>query len=83
VRLGRGRAVQHQAELLAAVPVQHVVAAQRVEPGRGGPLEQLIAGLVPVRVVEFLEMIEVEQDDREGPPGGLGPDQGGVPGAPR
>src|SRR5205807_573920 len=56
---------EQQDELVPAVPEQHVVSAHElVDPGRQ-LLEDLVAATVPVGVVDALEVIDVEERDRE------------------
>ena len=59
---------QDQRELLAAVPGQQVGGAQALVGLAAQRPEQAIAGLVPVTVVEDLEVVEVDQADRDRAP---------------
>ena len=67
-RDGRARQVrlahQHD-ELLAAVAGDGVRLANRALDGARERLERLVAARVPVRVVEALEMVDVDHDDRQ------------------
>ena len=55
---------QQQRELLAAVASQDVALAELVAPGRTDLDQEAVAGLVAVRVVVALEVVEVEERDR-------------------
>ena len=56
---------QRDDELFAAPPREHVTLAQRLADHRGEISEQHVAGIVPVRVVVRLEVVQVDQrDDR-------------------
>ena len=52
-------------ELLAAIARGQVGAAHVVDQGPCEGGERQIAGVVPVRVVEHLEVVDVEHEDRE------------------
>jgi len=54
---------QH-AELVAAEPGNHVLLVERRPQPLGDLLQQAVAGVVPERVVDLLEVIEVDQDHR-------------------
>src|SRR3954453_21120152 len=64
-RLGLVAAGHRERELLAAVAREQVGGAQAHGPGRGGLLEQPVAGEVPVLVVVGLEVVEVEDGDAQ------------------
>ncbi len=53
-------------ELVAAEPRQHVAAAETAREPAGGGLQQRIAGLVTEGIVDQLEPIEVEAEQRQG-----------------
>ncbi len=55
---------QEQAELLAAVAGEQLTGPEQRGPGRDGLAEQQVPGLVAVRVVEALEVVEVQQGHR-------------------
>ena len=60
--------VQDDGELVAAEPGEQVRGLQVVERGGeagGHRLEQLVAGAVPERVVDLLEVVEVDQREAE------------------
>ncbi len=58
-------AADEHGELLAAVARRHVGVAHRVAQRRPDAPQHVVAGLVPVAVVELLEVVEVEHDERE------------------
>jgi hypothetical protein len=58
------RVVDEHGELVAAEPRHGVAAARGVEEPLGGDLEQPVARLVPHRVVDLLEVVEVAEDGR-------------------
>ena len=60
-RFGRARALQEDRELVPAQPYQHVVRAQAVPQALGDLDQQLVTGVVPERVVDLLEPVQVEQ----------------------
>ena len=63
--LGIGRARRDDGELVPAESGDRVrIADQRAEPVTE-PLEEQVAALVAERVVDLLEAIEVEQEDRD------------------
>jgi hypothetical protein len=61
---GRGSR-HHQRELVAAEAGEHLGAAQLRPPGASQGAQQLIAGSVPLQVVDALEPVEVDQRDRD------------------
>ena len=63
---------QHEQKFLAAPPDQDVVGADRSPQQVADVAQQLIARLVPERVVHLLEAIDVDQDAAERPPFALG-----------
>ena len=61
-----GDVVQQQAELVAAEARDRVGRPDGLAESRRDARQQLVAGVVPERVVDLLEVIEVdEQDGRE------------------
>ncbi len=56
---------QHHRELIAAEPRDRIGRAQRVAQARRHFLQHLIAGVMPERVVDLLEAIEIEQQHGE------------------
>ena len=58
---------EHGDELVAAQAGQRVAFAQRVAQALRDDDQQLVAGLVAVRVVHFLESVEIEIDERQQP----------------
>ena len=65
VRGGDVGVPQHDGELLAAEPDEHVL-DPHAAPHRGGDRrEDLVARAVPVPIVDLLEQVEVEHDDRQ------------------
>ena len=64
-----GRAVEHEHELVAAVAGERVGAVDARPQALRQRADQLVAGLVAERVVDRLEVVhvEVEQRDRRGP----------------
>ena len=58
---------QQQDELVAAVAARDVLGAQGVAQRGGDRLEDLVACLVPVLVVDLLEEVDVDEDDPERP----------------
>src|SRR6059036_863989 len=63
--LARGVLAQ-DGELVAAEPAEGVVGTQRRGHPRGDLAQHRVAGVVAEAVVDALEAIEVEEDDREG-----------------
>ena len=61
---------QHDAELVAAQPRHHVFVAQHARQARPDLLQQLVAEVVAERVVDLLEVVEVDQHHAEGPADG-------------
>jgi hypothetical protein len=62
VEIGPG---QDQRELVAAEPRHRVDVAERAAQARRDELEHAIAGVVPQRVVDLLEPIEIHHEQRE------------------
>ena len=56
---------EHDRELVAAEPGQRVALAQRAAEALGDDLEQLVAVVVPERVVDLLEAVEVDEQHRD------------------
>ena len=56
---------QHDGELVAAEARQRVVGAQQLREPRPDLLQDLVAGVMAQRVVELLEAVEVDQQQRE------------------
>ena len=54
---------QRDTEFLAADPPDEIVAAQRAAGGVAEYPKHLVAGGVPVGVVDLLEPVEIEQDE--------------------
>ena len=63
--VGQRRAGQDDGELFATVAGGQVHLADRLAERRGHVSQDLVAGLMAVRIVEFLEMIDVDHDQRE------------------
>jgi len=63
--LGAGQVVEEDRELVAAEAGDGVVRAQLVGQAGADRRQQQVAGLVPVRVVDLLEAVEVEEQDGE------------------
>ena len=61
---------QQDGELVAAEPGQHVARPQRGAQPRADLAEQVVAGVVAEAVVDLLEPVEVEQQQRGRAPGG-------------
>ena len=59
VGVGRGR--QQDGELVAAEPGDRVARAQDAGDARADELQQLVAAVVAERVVDLLELVEVEE----------------------
>ena len=57
--------VEHDGELVAAEPRQRVARAQRLLQARAELAQHLVAGVVAERVVELLEAVEVDQQQRD------------------
>ena len=70
----RARVAQQDDELLAAVACRHVVLAHGPDDGRADGSQHLVAVVVPVRVVERLELVDVDHQrrPRRRPPAGAG-----------
>ena len=64
-RLGRGRAREQDAELLAPVPVDHVLGPDVQGEDAGHGLEELIPRRVSVGVVDRLEVVDVDHRERD------------------
>ena len=60
-----GRRRRQDAELVAAQPRDGVAVAQAVDEPLGDELEQLVAVLVAERVVDLLELVEVQHQERQ------------------
>ena len=61
----RRRAGDHHRELVAAEAGDHVAGAQHAAQALGDDLEQAVAGPVAERVVDDLEVVEVDEQDRD------------------
>ena len=61
----RARVAQQDDELLAAVPGRDVVLADRRDDRATDRAEHLVAGRVAVRVVEHLELVDVDHQDAD------------------
>ena len=57
--------LEHDRELVAAEPRERVVVAQQLLQPRADLAQHLVAGVVAERVVELLEAVEVDQQQRE------------------
>ena len=66
-RLRHGRIRQQTGEFLAAEPAEQIARPYRRRNQVAERLEHAIAGLMPGRVVDLLEAIEIEQQQRRGP----------------
>ena len=64
-RLGVGRVGQDDRELVAAEAGEHVAGAQHRAQTRADLLEHEVAGAVAERVVELLEAVEVDEQQRD------------------
>ena len=60
----RGAGHQHR-EFLAAEPPNHIAVAHAVFRDRGDPPQHVVADRMAVAIVDQLEMVDVEQRDRE------------------
>ena len=60
---------QQDAELVAAEPRDHVLLSERRAQALGHLLQQAVAGVVAERVVDLLEVIEVDQHHGRRPAG--------------
>jgi len=69
--VARVRVHEHRAELVAADPDEHVRTAQQAGQPRAQLPEQLVAGGVAEGVVDLLEMVEVDEQEREAAPAGV------------
>src|SRR5438093_6693007 len=58
---------EEQRELVASDPESAVVAAHELLEQGAELLEHAVADHVPVKVVDLLEVVEIEEDEREGP----------------
>ena len=58
-------ALDHDHELVAADAAQRAVVADRVGKTRGGHLQHDVAGVVAERVVDGLEVVEIDKENRE------------------
>ena len=58
---------QHERELVAAEPRRQHVGREGLPQPAGHALQQAVAGRVAEAVVDLLEAVEIEHDDREGP----------------
>lgn len=68
-RRRRGRRVVHlqqDAELVAAQPRDRVLRAHHLRQSVGRGDQELVAGLVPHRVVDGVEVVEVQEEHRQG-----------------
>ena len=63
--LGLVAGVEHDRELVAAEPRERVAGPQRLLQARADLAQHLVAGRVPERVVELLEAVEVDQQQRD------------------
>ncbi len=68
-RAGGVAVVEQQRELVAAEARQRVLLARRGLQARGDVLEQQVAGGMAERVVDVLEAVEVEEEERHVPAG--------------
>ena len=57
--------VEHDRELVAAEPRERVARPQRLLQARADLAQHLVAGVMPERVVELLEAVEVDQQQRD------------------
>ena len=57
--------VEHDRELVAAEPRERVAGPQRLLQARADLAQDLVAGVVAERVVELLEAVEVDQQQRD------------------
>ncbi len=64
---------QHGDELVAAEAGQHVLRPQQRLQAPGHLAQQLVAGAVAERIVDALELVEVDEQQRAGAPGRAGP----------
>ena len=73
--LGFGRVAvgEHDDELVAGVAGADVVGPQRAGEELGDALQRRVAGRVPVLIVDALELVEVEHDQRQRPVAAPGP----------
>jgi hypothetical protein len=60
-------------ELIAAQPRHNVGSADNTPKARGDCLQENIAGVVAKRVIDLLESVEIDEQEREAPLGGLRP----------
>ena len=60
-----GRLVEQERELVAAEASQRVCGPDRLRETRRNHLQQLVAGAVTERVVDLLEAVEVDEENRE------------------
>ena len=73
-----GQPAQQHGELVAAEPGERVAAAHDALQARGDLLQQAVARVVPERVVDLLEAVEVDQQQRGGLAAALGRGQRGL-----
>ena len=67
-----GEVAHEDTELVAAETRHEIVVAERVGQPRSDRRQQLVAEVVPERVVDLLEVIEVHEHHREAPALGVG-----------
>ena len=67
--LGGPEVGAEQHELVTAQPADRVARPHHVLQPAGDDLEHFVAGLVAVRVVDVLEVVQVEEHDRDVEPG--------------
>ena len=70
--LGPAHVLEQHGELVAAHAEQHVGLAHRAADALGGDAQQAVAGVVAEAVVHALEIVQVEEQQRERPAGALG-----------
>ena len=73
-----GQPAQEHGELVAAEPRERVAAAHDALQARGDLLQQAVAGVVAERVVDLLEAVEVDEQQRGGLAAALGRGQRGL-----
>jgi hypothetical protein len=72
-RAGQARLGQQDRELLAAITRQQVGLADRAQEDVGELAEDRVPALMPMGVVDGLEVVQVEKDQRKIRPVALGP----------
>ena len=63
--LGRSTVLEHERELVAAEPRHEAALARRRAQPLTDHLEHAVAELVPEAVVDHLEIVEIDEQDRE------------------